>query len=433
MKLAFCLFKYFPYGGLQRDFFRIAQACQQRGHTIDVYTMSWEGGRIPDWNLHLVPVRAWQNHTRCRRFAEEVAKQLVAQSYDLVIGFNKMPHLDLYYAADVCYEERVRNWHTGWYRLLPRYQQWRALEESVFAPTQRTEILLISPLQQADYMRCYQTPAQRFHHLAPGIDRSRIAPANAKEIRQKTRHALGIPEDRNLLLFVGSGFKAKGLDRVLTGLAALPPTLREKTQLFVAGQDNAQPFLRQAVALGITSQLTFLGGRNDVPALLLAADLLVHPAYHENTGTVLLEAVVAGLPVLTVAVCGYAHYIHEAQAGVVLPAPFQQPAFNQALQDMLLSPERTAWQQHGLQFAQQADIYSMPERAVEIIEAVPAETMPFQQLMQLQGECFRAQPGRQTHRVMLDGKAYFIKQHVGVGWKEIIKNLCQFRLPIVRD
>ena len=46
------------------------------------------------------------------------------------------------------------------------------------------------------------------------------------------------------------------------------------------------------------------------------ADLLIHPAYNENTGTVLLEALVAGLPVLVSAVCGYAHYIAEADAGL---------------------------------------------------------------------------------------------------------------------
>ena len=41
--LAFCLFKYFPHGGLQRDMLRIALACQLRGYSIDVYTTSWEG------------------------------------------------------------------------------------------------------------------------------------------------------------------------------------------------------------------------------------------------------------------------------------------------------------------------------------------------------------------------------------------------------
>lgn len=55
----------------------------------------------------------------------------------------------------------------------------------------------------------------------------------------------------------------------------------------------------------------------------------------------------------------------------------------------------------------------------------------FDQLMALQGECFRALEGRKTQRVILNGKSYFIKQHRGIGWKEIIKNLIQLRLPIV--
>ena len=51
--------------------------------------------------------------------------------------------------------------------------------------------------------------------------------------------------------------------------------------------------------------------------------------------------------------------------------------------------------------------------------------------MALKGESFRDQDGRLTQRIVLDGKAYFIKQHKGVGWKEIIKNMLQLRLPVV--
>ena len=43
MQLAFCLYKYFPFGGLQRDFLRIALACQARGNAIRVYVLEWEG------------------------------------------------------------------------------------------------------------------------------------------------------------------------------------------------------------------------------------------------------------------------------------------------------------------------------------------------------------------------------------------------------
>lgn len=51
--------------------------------------------------------------------------------------------------------------------------------------------------------------------------------------------------------------------------------------------------------------------------------------------------------------------------------------------------------------------------------------------MALKGEVFRHQEGRLTQRILLDGKSYFIKQHHGVGWKEIFKNLFQLRLPIL--
>jgi heptose I phosphotransferase len=60
-----------------------------------------------------------------------------------------------------------------------------------------------------------------------------------------------------------------------------------------------------------------------------------------------------------------------------------------------------------------------------------AEQPLFDQLMALQGECYRNLEGRKTQRVQLGGKYYFIKQHRGIGWKEIFKNLFQFRLPVV--
>lgn len=55
----------------------------------------------------------------------------------------------------------------------------------------------------------------------------------------------------------------------------------------------------------------------------------------------------------------------------------------------------------------------------------------FKHLMELKGECVRAQHGRLTQRIQMNGKNYFIKQHTGVGWGEILKNLVQLRLPVV--
>ena len=55
----------------------------------------------------------------------------------------------------------------------------------------------------------------------------------------------------------------------------------------------------------------------------------------------------------------------------------------------------------------------------------------FEACMQLQGKAFRDVPGRKTQQIALGGKSYFIKQHFGVGWGEIVKNLSTFKLPIL--
>jgi len=79
---------------------------------------------------------------------------------------------------------------------------------------------------------------------------------------------------------------------------------------------------------------------------------------------------VAGLPVLVSAVCGYAHYIAEADCGRVLDEPFEQAQLNQHLAAMLKDEAaRAAWSRHGLAFADTADLYSMPQHAADVILA----------------------------------------------------------------
>lgn len=52
---------------------------------------------------------------------------------DRVVGFNKMPGLDVYYAADVCYAEKVAREKGFFYRLTPRYRHFAAFERATFA------------------------------------------------------------------------------------------------------------------------------------------------------------------------------------------------------------------------------------------------------------------------------------------------------------
>lgn len=373
MQLAFCLYKYFPYGGLQRDFLRIALACQARGHAIRVYAIEWQGDVPEGFEVLPVPVRALTNPARYRKFSDWVTRDLLRRKVDRVIGFNKMPGLDVYYAADPCFEDKARTLRNPLYRLSGRYRHFYAYERAVFSPDSHTEILMISSVQQPLFVKHYATPEKRFHLLPPGISRDRRAPPDAAQIRAAFRAEWNLADDDLLVLQIGSGFKTKGLDRSLNAMASLPDELRGRTRLIAIGQDDPKPFRIQTAALRLTDHVTILKGRDDIPHFLLGADLLIHPAYNENTGTVLLEAVVAGLPVLTTDVCGYAHYIDDADAGTVLSSPFSQPALDQALAHMLHNGEaRARWRHNGLAFAEHADVYSLHERAADIILKDPA-------------------------------------------------------------
>jgi UDP-glucose:(heptosyl)LPS alpha-1,3-glucosyltransferase len=369
VRLALLLYKYFPYGGLQRDFARIVAELQRRGHHCRVYCLAWQGDQLAGIDLRLVPVTALTNVGRNRRFLRWVQADLGADPVDGVVGFNRMPGLDVYFAADPCFVDKARQGRPWWYRLTPRYRHFAAWERAVFDPAADTEILLISATEQRKFEHYYHTPARRLHLLPPGVSRDRRAPPDAAAIRQQARESLGLVDSEYTLLMVGSGFITKGLDRAIAALARLQAQRpRQRMCLLVAGQDRERPFRLLARRKGVAQQVRFLGGRGDVPELLLAADLLVHPARSEAAGMVLLEALVAGLPVVVSGVCGYAGHIAAADAGIVLAEPFSEAGLDQALERALEPGFRERCRGNGLAYAAREDLYSMHSAAAGLIE-----------------------------------------------------------------
>lgn len=66
----------------------------------------------------------------------------------------------------------------------------------------------------------------------------------------------------------------------------------------------------------------------------------------------------------------------------------------------------------------------------EVVEQFP-QFDSFDSVLVAEGELYRDLPQRQTLRVDQAGRSLFIKRHLGVGWREIIKNCLQLRLPVI--
>ncbi len=371
MNFAFCLLNYFPFGGLERDFMAISRECQSRGHAIQVYTMSWQGERPKDLEIHFVEGSGRTNHGRAVAFHRNLQKELQGRQHDLVVGFNKMPDLDVYYAADVCYRARIARQRNFLSKLTPRYRRLAAFEEAVFGPASETDIIYLAGQEKRNYQDVYHTPDQRFYYGPPGVDvnaiRNRLRVTSCSELRQGLRL-----EDRDIfLLMIGSNFHTKGVDRSIRALAALPEATRKHSFLHVIGRGKEGPYQKLAAKLGVAAQVRFLGGRDDVPRFLACADFLLQPSLTENTGNAIVEALVAGVPVLATETCGYSEHVLQADSGLVVGcAPFRQQEMDAALAELIASPQRRTWQDNARLYSEKHDLGSRPRVVTDILEQI---------------------------------------------------------------
>jgi UDP-glucose:(heptosyl)LPS alpha-1,3-glucosyltransferase len=256
------------------------------------------------------------------------------------------------------------------YRLTPRARAMLAMERAVFEPAAHTEILLLVEREKESFQRHYGTPDRRLHVIPPILSPDCYYPEDAAERRRAMRAALKLNERTHALLFVAASFRTKGLDRALAAVGSLPGPLRDRTRLLVVGGDDARPYRR----LVASRWATFLGPRDDLPDMMLAADLLIHPAREENAGKVLLEAMTTGLPVLCSGICGYAEHVARADAGTVLPEPFRQDALDRALAEMLAQLPQADWGRNGIAYAERTPGFGQGiATVVETVERLAAE------------------------------------------------------------
>lgn len=146
--------------------------------------------------------------------------------------------------------------------------------------------------------------AEKLRLLYNDVDVGRFAAIREERARAGARAALGIGPDQIMLLFVHRFSPVRRtmlympdlLERVLRA-ADVPPSV-----LVVAGGGPELPLLRQMVAArGLGDRVRFLGevANRRIHELYGAADVFVHPTYNEGFPRVVLEAMAAGLPMVS--------------------------------------------------------------------------------------------------------------------------------------
>ena len=367
MRIGFVLYDYYPFGGLQEDCLATALAVTERGHEAHIFTRTWKGDQPEAIHAHLLGKVGWSNISRNDHFFRTLEQELPQHNLDGVVAFNRIPSADVYFAADPCYVERVKN-KSFFYKLKSRHRYYKALEKTVFTTSNPPDTLVLTDQEIAAFHKHYGIAQSKFHLLPPGVAKNTRNSTLAAENRTALRAELGCADDAVVALFLGSGYRIKGLDRALRAIAA-NQTAAKDLEFWIVGNGKQSRFATLAKQAGVT--VRFLGGRADTGRFYDAADFLLHPAYSESAGKVLLEALTHGLPVLTTDTCGYAPHILKANAGTVIPSPFSQDALNQTVKEFIQNADnRQAMRENALAYAAAEDLYSCHQAAAEIIEKI---------------------------------------------------------------
>ena len=190
-----------------------------------------------------------------------------------------------------------------------------------------------------------RVPRARQERIYYGIDPSRFEAAAADtEARSSSRAEFGWGSDEVVAICVARFAAQKAHDVLLKAFAKASETAPQ-LRLLLVGDDPFGDGRQRAEALAEELQLGdrvhFAGIRRDVPALLAASDLFVMASLWEGLGLVFLEAMAAGLPVLSTHVSAIPEVVVDGETGVLVP-PGEVAPMAEALVSLAGDPERRA-------------------------------------------------------------------------------------------
>jgi UDP-glucose:(heptosyl)LPS alpha-1,3-glucosyltransferase len=365
MRFAFAIVSLFPGGGLQRDCVDIARRIRDFGHEVVIFTSRRSDDDFgSDLQVRILYADGRTNHRRQITFSQEFGRQYACK-FDLRVGFDKLAALDVLYCSDRSMRARVTR--NPLLKLLPRYRNYVDLERKCFERNQKTKVLLLSEPQLHEYWSSWTTEENRLIIIPPTLSPARRRPEYRTDgTRERLRAGLDLSPADWTWITVCVQPKTKGLDRTVRALRQFT-----EARLLIVGLDKSDTRSKEvrdlAELLGVAKRVNWLGHREDIPELMAASDVLVHPARYDTTGTVILEAVANGLAAVTTTTCGYARHVSNANAGIVIQEPYSQRELLHALETARDPVYAAHCSKLGMDYAKYTSLCDGKNRAAELI------------------------------------------------------------------
>src|SRR5262245_38836549 len=304
-------------GGVETATAGLVAELSRRGHAIDMLTTG-EQGDWPGVRVRRLPVVRQPSALRMLSFAMAARRAVRDAGYDIVQSHERTLCQDVYRAGEGVHRAYLAAMGRRWAGVSPQHRLVCLLEGRIFQLRTARHIVAISASGKAEIERLYGTPSDRVSLVYIAVDLCRFTPGMRARFGHATREALGLAADAWVVLFVGSGFERKGLRPLLLALGRMDDA---GSRLVVAGRGQTRPYRELAERLGLAERVTWVGAYREVELLYSAADVVGLPALYEPFGNGHLEALAAGVPVLTSARAGGLEVVTSGVNGWVAREP----------------------------------------------------------------------------------------------------------------
>ena len=359
MKIGVVRRGYTGAGGAEAYLLRFAQGLTATGHEAMLFTERWPQDA---WPYARVIIRS----NSPRTFADAFQKCAQTGDCDLIYSLERVWSCDAYRAGDGVHAawlaQRARFepvWKSWLRRWNPKHLEMLALERHLFSAQGAKVIIANSQMVKDEIARYFQYPGEKIRVVHNGAPPFTQPPGARADVRQQ----IGLEESDYVLLFAGSGWERKGLRFAIEAVnAAKSPRLK----LLVAGRGNprGQPE---------SSSVCYLGAVTDMPRYLAAADAFILPTIYEPFSNACLEALAAGLPVITTIHNGFAEIIESGVEGEAVQEANDIDALATAIQRWE-DPERRGLIRPRLQ--EIASRFSIEENVKQTLSIIAATYAP---------------------------------------------------------
>jgi len=325
-------------GGAETSTMQFAGHLARLGCEVHVVTGSYMPS-TPD--VRIVPVRVGRvfKGWRTGLFAHRAARYVREAGYDIVHAITPCPAADIYQPRGGTVPEMLarnlavyatpgRRWakHMA-QRLRLKYHVLERLERRLLSRRPPPIVIAISDYVTDQLRRHYRFDPAFIRKIFNGVDPDQAGDDQRRSDRASVRRQYGLTQADLVLLCVAHNFKLKGVARAIEALRVAvhgeQPTHpdRGRLMLVIVGRDNPTRYARLANQLGVNNRVIFAGATDRPLAFFHAADILIHPTYYDPCSRVVLEALAAGLPVITTRFNGAAERIEDGRHGYVVDSP----------------------------------------------------------------------------------------------------------------